>query len=75
LNKQNNLDFLQRDFYAHSIPGEEKQYWQKLDEHLKNTARIAFELGKDSKLSNLASMAGLLHDIGNYSTAFQKRLQ
>jgi len=70
LNKQNNLYFLQQDFYAHSIPGKEKKYWQKLDDHLKNTARILFDLGKVSKLSNLASIAGLLQDIGKYSTAF-----
>jgi len=61
-------------FYAHSI-GSDKSQWQSVKDHLVNTAGLATNLGSDSGLSELAYIAGLLHDIGKYSLAFQRKLE
>ncbi|MDZ4159566.1 MAG: CRISPR-associated endonuclease Cas3'', partial [Anaerolineaceae bacterium] len=62
-----------RVYFAHSNELD-KASWQTLHDHLVNTARIASGLGMDSGLSDLAYIAALLHDIGKYSHAFQRRL-
>jgi CRISPR-associated endonuclease/helicase Cas3 len=64
----------QKQFYGHSIKDKGKPEWQLLRDHLTNTANIAEGFGLDLEISNLAYIAGLLHDIGKYSEAFQKRL-
>jgi CRISPR-associated endonuclease/helicase Cas3 len=64
----------QMPFYAHSNH-ESQANWQLLKDHLVNTARLAEELGRAAGLGQLASIAGLLHDLGKYSQAFQGRLQ
>ena len=61
-------------YYAHSREGVDKFNWQRLVDHLTNTANLAFELGRDAGVSELARVAGQLHDIGKYSKAFQARL-
>jgi len=60
-------------FYAHTF-GENKEDWQLLYDHLTQTAELAYKFGKDSELSDLAYITGMLHDIGKYSDAFQKKL-
>ena len=60
-------------FYAHTF-GENKEDWQLLFDHLTQTAELAYKFGKDSGLSEIAYLTGMLHDIGKYSYAFQKRL-
>jgi CRISPR-associated endonuclease/helicase Cas3 len=65
----------QNDYYAHSKENYPRSEWQKLKDHLLSTSRLAAELGRDAGVSDLAGVAGLLHDIGKYSLAFQKRLQ
>ncbi len=62
-------------YYAHSKEGIDKAEWQRLKDHLTNTGTLAFELGKDAGISELAYVAGMLHDIGKYSQAFQNRLE
>lgn len=62
-------------YYAHSKEGVDRSDWQRLIDHLNNTANLAFELGQDAGISELARIAGLLHDIGKYSYAFQRRLE
>lgn len=62
------------EFYAHSKENEPKQKWQKLKEHLKGTAELAAEMGRDAGISELARIAGLAHDLGKYSLDFQRRL-
>lgn len=64
----------QKEYYAHSKDGVHKTEWQKLIDHLKNTASLAVELGHDAGVSELAQVAGLMHDIGKYSDGFQRRL-
>jgi len=62
-------------YYAHSREGLEKSEWQCLKDHLANTGNLAAELGSDAGISELARTAALLHDIGKYSQAFQRRLE
>jgi CRISPR-associated endonuclease/helicase Cas3 len=62
-------------YYAHSKPDVAASEWQQLRDHLINTSDLAFELGRDAGVSELAQVAGWLHDIGKYSQAFQRRLE
>ena len=61
-------------YFAHSN-GVDKSQWQPLYDHLINTSSLARQLGADAGVSDFASIAGLFHDIGKYSAAFQRRLQ
>lgn len=63
-----------RAYYAHSKDGEDKSRWQRLTDHLHNTADLAAGFGRDAGVSDLARAAGLMHDIGKYSDKFQRRL-
>jgi CRISPR-associated endonuclease/helicase Cas3 len=60
-------------YYAHT-KGLDKSNWQSVKEHLVNTANIALLSSSDTGLSEFAYIASLLHDIGKYSLAFQKKL-
>jgi CRISPR-associated endonuclease/helicase Cas3 len=60
-------------FYAHTH-GKDKTAWQTLKDHLTNTAQIAFDLAADAGLSAYAFPLGMMHDLGKYSIAFQRRL-
>lgn len=62
-------------YYAHSKPDLPSSEWQQLKDHLINTGDLAFELGRDAGVSELAQVAGRMHDIGKYSQAFQRRLE
>ena len=62
-------------FYAHSRDGVDKSEWQRLIDHLANTANLAADLGRDAGVSELAQIAAWMHDIGKYSRAFQRRLE
>ena len=61
-------------YYAHSREGVEPSEWQRLIDHLNNTANLASDLGRDAGISELAQVAARLHDIGKYSQAFQRKL-
>jgi CRISPR-associated endonuclease/helicase Cas3 len=67
-------DDTQNHFYAHTRDGADKSDWQRLIDHLNNTAKLAAKMGEDAGISNLAYAAGLMHDLGKYSLAFQRRL-
>ena len=62
-------------FYAHSLKGKPKEQWQTLFEHLQSTASKAGEFAAYFNSQEWASFLGLLHDLGKYSLAFQKRLE
>lgn len=62
-------------FFAHSIENTDKSLWQPLHEHLREVARLAGANGEKFRAANAASLAGLLHDLGKYSPAFQRRLE
>ena len=61
-------------YYAHS-KGPHKEDWQFLRDHLRGVSEQARLLGADSGLAEFAYTAALLHDIGKYSQAFQRRLE
>lgn len=71
-------------WYARSDPDGRKDddpagHWQPLASHLSGVARIARCLAaaaapEDSGFSELAFRAGLVHDLGRYTLAFQQRL-
>ncbi|WP_213194745.1 CRISPR-associated endonuclease Cas3'' [Desulfuromonas sp. AOP6] len=62
-------------FYAHSTDSKDKSEWQLLSEHLHNVARIAEKLASVFDAGEWGRMAGLLHDAGKATTAFQRRLE
>lgn len=70
-----NVDSLDEQYYAHTKDGVDESEWQLLKDHLQETGKIASNLGKDAGISDLARIAGLLHDIGKYSKEFQARLR
>lgn len=63
----------QSSFLAHQT--EDKARSQTILEHLQGTAALAQGFGAAFGAGEQARLAGLLHDIGKYSEAFQKRLQ
>jgi CRISPR-associated endonuclease/helicase Cas3 len=65
----------QRVFYAHSLPDRDKQQWQPLAEHLHAVADAAGARGAKFGARSAAALAGLMHDLGKYSPAFQRRLE
>jgi len=63
-----------KNYYAHSKEGEPPEQWQPLEEHLKNVAQLANEFAAPFDGDEWAYLAGLWHDLGKYSLAFQKKL-
>jgi len=64
-----------RTFYAHSLPGRPEPEWQLLEKHLKNVAEKAREFAEPFGGGEWAYLAGLWHDLGKYSDAFQQYLR
>ncbi|MCU7904746.1 MAG: CRISPR-associated helicase Cas3' [Candidatus Thiodiazotropha sp. (ex Epidulcina cf. delphinae)] len=62
-------------YFAHSGNNPDKSDWQPLSEHLHHVADLAASNAKHFKASQLARIAGLLHDAGKYSEAFAQRLE
>ena len=69
-------------FYAHTAEGENGEAlpessgkWQPLATHLRNVANLAKKFAAPLGLPAEAELAGLLHDLGKYSTRFQQRLR
>ncbi|MCE5257840.1 MAG: CRISPR-associated helicase Cas3' [Chloroflexi bacterium] len=60
-------------YFAHSN-AKDKSEWQPVKDHLLQTSQIAYAIGCNADVSNLARIAALLHDIGKYSLSFQHRL-
>lgn len=65
----------QSKYYAHSRPDVDESQWQLLKDHLMATGELAAKLGRAAGISDLARIAGILHDIGKYSAEFQARLR
>jgi len=61
-------------YYAHSLEGQPPEKWQPLEEHLRNVAELASEFARHFGGEEWARIAGLWHDLGKYSDAFQKML-
>ncbi len=62
-------------FYAHTKEGADESEWQLLNEHLIRVADYAAMYGCDAGVSELAKVAGRIHDLGKYSKVFQARLR
>ncbi|HHN73165.1 MAG TPA: CRISPR-associated endonuclease Cas3'', partial [Thermopetrobacter sp.] len=62
-------------FYAHTLPGRPPEEWQPLEEHLHNVAELAAQFAEPFGAREWARIAGLWHDLGKYSEAFQAYLR
>jgi CRISPR-associated endonuclease/helicase Cas3 len=62
-------------YFAHTIDAQSDEAWEPLLRHLAEVAAGAAEHGKRFGAGELAHAAGLLHDLGKYSEAFQARLR
>ena len=65
---------MSKQYYAHSLENQPKAVWQKLQEHLIQTAKMAKLFAKPFKAGDWAYIAGLYHDLGKYSHKFQDML-
>ena len=63
----------QNEFYAHI--SEDRLRFQTVLEHLEGTADLASKFAASFNAQSKAYLAGMLHDIGKYSKAFQRRLE
>lgn len=61
-------------FFAHSTSKEDKSDWQELAAHLRAVSDLAGRFAISFDAEALARLAGLLHDLGKYTAAFQARL-
>lgn len=61
-------------FFAHSSSSADRSDWQPLVEHLQAVAHLAGEKAAFFGGSELAALAGLLHDLGKYTDEFQRRI-
>lgn len=61
-------------FYAHTLPDEPPEKWQRLEDHLWNVADLAATFAKPFGAEEWGRTAGLWHDLGKYSRAFQRYL-
>ena len=59
--------------HAYAHVSEDGTRTQTVYEHLHNTAVLAAGFGKAFGAAEQAYLAGMLHDIGKYSAAFQRR--
>ena len=62
-------------FYAHTLPDKDETNWQPLKDHLISTSKLAASFAAEFNAEDWGKAVGLLHDIGKYSTDFQKRLR
>ncbi len=61
-------------FFAHSVTGKGVREWELLKDHLDCVADLAQRFATQFAGADFGYIAGLLHDIGKYSDAFQARL-
>ena len=61
-------------YFAHSTDRTDRTNWQTLAGHLQGVADGAAQRGERLGISAATRLAGLLHDLGKYTAAFQGRL-
>ncbi len=61
-------------YYAHSTEDKDRADWQGLADHSHAVADMAARFAAPLGLERAARLAGLLHDLGKYTPAFQRRL-
>ena len=63
-------------YYAHSLPGDiSKENWQLLDAHLSQTSQLARQFANPFGVGDWGYHAGMLHDLGKYTSVFQDYLK
>lgn len=62
-------------FWAHTKEGRPEEEWQSLEDHLRGVADAASRFAAPFHAEEWARAAGLWHDIGKYSAAFQEYLR
>lgn len=61
-------------YWAHSAEGRPSDQWQLLADHLRGVSELAGDRAAKFNARDWGQAAGLLHDLGKYSSAFQARL-
>lgn len=61
-------------YYAHSLPGQPKETWQRLDDHLAKVAESACQFAAAFASGDWAWNAGWMHDLGKAAREFQAYL-
>ncbi len=61
-------------FYAHSSDNPDKSDWQLLVDHLTQVGSLAAQFATAFDCADYGQVAGLLHDLGKYTTEFQNRI-
>ena len=64
-----------KNYYAHSTDSPDKSDWQLLEDHLYNVAKLCEEFSAAFGAQEWGQCAGLLHDAGKATGAFQRRLE
>lgn len=62
-------------YYAHSGENQDKSDWQTLEDHLQGVAALAEGFASEFGAGEWGRLAGLLHDAGKATPAFQQRLE
>lgn len=62
-------------FYAHSLPGRPESEWQPLSEHLEAVSSLARDAAAKFGAAAAGGRAGLFHDLGKYTQAYQRRIR
>ncbi len=62
-------------FHAHSLPDRPETEWQGLADHLAAVADLAADRTAKFGAGAAGRYAGLLHDLGKYTHAFQRRIR
>lgn len=62
-------------FFAHSLHGRPEALWQPLQDHLQAVGQLAGRFASVFGAEAMGTTAGLLHDLGKYTVAFQNRLR
>ncbi len=61
-------------FFAHSLDGKPKAFWQPMEDHLTNVAKMARASAEAFNAGEWGYLAGMWHDIGKYSDDFQRKI-
>jgi CRISPR-associated endonuclease Cas3-HD len=62
-------------YFAHSLPGRPIEEWEPLEKHLRDVADLAAEFAAKFGAVELGRVAGLWHDLGEYSRECQAKLR
>ena len=66
---------MEKAFYAHSLAGADPSQWQTMEDHLQAVAKMSHDFAAPFAAADWGFPAGLWHDMGKYSQAFQDRLK